>query len=110
MFEVIVDHAFRVQSILNLDKEQHWEGCSALLPCPRPLTRPATALLARLLPARPEDGPEKARRAADANSAALRRHFTELTGAFLEPFSSLFQLVGYGCGCDRLAGLLEPSQ
>lgn len=68
---------------------------TVLISCPvRPLTRPATALLARLLPSRPEDGPEKAARAAEANSAALRRHFAELTAAFLAPFSSLFQLVG----------------
>jgi hypothetical protein len=65
----------------------------ALYPGRRPLTRADTALLARLLPTRPEDGPEKARRAADANSAALRRHFAQLTAAFLQPFIALFQLV-----------------
>lgn len=59
----------------------------------RPLTRPATALLARLLTCRPEDGPEKTQRAAAANSAALRRHFAELTTAFLAPFDALFQPV-----------------
>lgn len=45
------------------------------------------ALLARLLPINTEDSPEKRVRSAAANSAALRRHFGELTTAFLLPFA-----------------------
>ena len=52
----------------------------------RPLTRPDHAFLARLLPVREDDPSEKKARVAAANSTALRRHFGELSTAFLLPF------------------------
>ncbi len=52
----------------------------------RPLTRPDHAFLARLLPVRDDDPSEKKARVAAANSTALRRHFGELSTAFLLPF------------------------
>ena len=73
---------------------QCWSNSDS--PATRPLTRPATALLGRLVPLRADDPPEKAARAATANSAALRRHFAVLTTAFLEPFSDLLQPVCLG--------------
>lgn len=59
----------------------------------RSLTRPATALLGRLLATAEGDPPEKAARTAAANSDALRQHFAELTLAFAQPFTELLQPV-----------------
>ena len=53
----------------------------------RPLIRADHTLLARLLPIQAEDAPEKRARSAAANSAALRRHFGDLTTVFLLPFA-----------------------
>ncbi len=52
----------------------------------RPLTRPDHGFLARLLPVKEDDPPEKKARVAAANSTALRRHFGDLSTAFLAPF------------------------
>lgn len=59
----------------------------------RSLTRPANALLGRLLPTTEGDSPEKTARAAAANSNALRAHFAELTLAFVQPFTALLHPV-----------------
>lgn len=51
----------------------------------KPLTRPDTALLDRLVQPAANEAPAKAARICAANSAALRQHFTALTSAFLDP-------------------------
>ena len=51
-------------------------------------------LPARLLRLGASDPPARRARAAAANSAALRQHFGDLTGAFLTPFTAFWRPVG----------------
>ncbi|CAK0733784.1 hypothetical protein CVIRNUC_000332 [Coccomyxa viridis] len=60
----------------------------------KPLTRPDRGLLDRLLRLGASDPPARRARAAAANSAALRQHFGDLTGAFLTPFTAFWRPVG----------------
>mmetsp|Transcript_44839 Transcript_44839/g.116096 ORF Transcript_44839/g.116096 Transcript_44839/m.116096 type:complete len:288 (+) Transcript_44839:3-866(+) len=62
------------------------EHCEMLWTAYRPLSSPDQALLGRLREAPPGSDSVRAARVAATNSAALRRHFEELTAALLAPF------------------------
>ena len=51
-------------------------------------------LPARLLRLNKSEPPARRARAAAANSAALRQHFSDLTSAFLAPFTAFWRPVG----------------
>ncbi|GFR44311.1 hypothetical protein Agub_g5434, partial [Astrephomene gubernaculifera] len=67
----------------------------------KPLCRPDQALLQRLLQPKPGDVKSKVARIALVNSDAIRRHFSELTTAFLSPFNRYFEAEG---GSGRVPG------
>ncbi|GIL57407.1 hypothetical protein Vafri_12586 [Volvox africanus] len=57
----------------------------------KPLCRPDQALLQKLMLPKPGDVKSKVARIAFVNSDLIRRHFAELTTAFLAPFSRYFE-------------------
>ncbi|KAG2489782.1 hypothetical protein HYH03_011732 [Edaphochlamys debaryana] len=67
------------------------EHTEALWSSYKPLCRPDQGLLAKLLAPKAGDVKSKVARIAFANSDHLRRHFQELTAAFLSPFGRYFE-------------------
>ncbi|KXZ45966.1 hypothetical protein GPECTOR_49g550 [Gonium pectorale] len=62
----------------------------------KPLCRPDQALLGKLLVPKPGDVKSKVARIAFVNSDTIRRHFAELTAAFLSPFGRYFEADAEG--------------
>ena len=81
---------------------RRWAGCCIKAVSDKSLMH---TLLARLLRLGPGDPPARRARAAAANSAALRQHFSELTGTFLTPFAAFWLRASASSGCPAPAAL-----